>query len=237
MHTQFIRWTFFLMAALAFMPAVLAQTPAARDLSGIWTPRGRTDFFARPEMRPGAKEKYDAVRFGVEDPGEQGLDFMDPVQACYPTGPSRQLTLNRPFEIVHIPGRILILYEFQHERRLIYTDGRGHPAGWKPTWVGHSTGRWDGDTLVVETVGQREETWLDGLGSPHTEAMHYVERFRRLAPNSLEVTYTIDDPESYTKPWGGTKRYELKPDWLIMEQINCEDYMRERLERQRESAR
>ena len=237
MHKQFIRMTFFLMAALAFAPVVLAQTPEARDLAGIWTPRGRTDFFARPEMRPGAKEKYDAVRFGVEDAGEQGLDFMDPVQACYPTGPSRQLTLNRPFEIVHIPGRILILYEFQHERRLIYTDGRGHPAGWKPTWVGHSTGRWDGDTLVVETVGQREETWLDGLGSPHAEAMRYIERFRRLAPGSLEVNFTIDDPESYTKPWGGTKRYELKPDWLIMEQINCEDYMRERLERQRESAR
>jgi hypothetical protein len=219
-----------LLAALAFLPVVLAQTPPARDLSGIWTPRGRTDFFATPEMRPGAKERYDAVRFGVPA-DEQGLDFMDPAQACYATGPSRQLTLNRPFEIVHIPNRILILYEFQHERRIVYTDGRGHPAGWKPTWMGHSTGRWDGDTLVVETVGQREETWLDGLGTPHTEAMRYGERFRRLSPASLEVTFTIDDPESYAKPWGGTKRYELRPDWLIMEQINCEDYMRERVER------
>jgi len=182
-------------------------------------------------MKPWAKERYEAVRFGVANPTEQGLDMMDPAQVCYPTGPSRQLTLNRPFEIVHTPDRILILYEFQHERRLIYTDGRGHPAGQKPTFMGHSTGRWDGDTLVVESVGQREETWLDGLGSPHTEAMRYLERFRRLAPGSLEVNFTIDDPEAYTKPWGGKRLYEAKPDWLIMEQINCEDYMRERLER------
>lgn len=232
MHKQFIGGAFSVVAALLFASGVRAQAPpASRDLSGLWTPRGRTDFFATPEMTPWAKEQYEGVRVGVTDPAQQGLDRLDPAQACYATGPARQLTLNRPFEIVHLPDRILILYEFQHERRMIYTDGRGHPAGWKPTWMGHSTGRWDGDTLIVESVGQREETWLDGLGSPHTEAMRYLERFRRLAPNSLEITFTIDDPEAYTKPWGGKKLYELRPNWLIMEQINCEDYLRERLER------
>ena len=229
MQELFVRWTFSVVAALAFAPAILAQTPvASRDLSGLWTPRGEIDFFARPEMTAWAKEKYEAVRFGVPTE-EQGLDFMDPVQVCYPTGPPRQLTLNRPFEIFHLADRVLILYEYQHERRMIYTDGRGHPPGFTPTFMGHSTGRWDGETLIVDTVGMREELWLDGLGSPLTDAMHYEERFRRLDPNTLEVSFRFEDPEAYTRPWGGKKNYELRSDWLIMEQINCEDYLRERL--------
>jgi len=234
MRRRFVNSIAALAAAVAISPNLFAQTSAGvRDLSGVWTPRGRTDFFTRPEMTAWAKQKYEAVRFGVTTPEEQGLDFMDPVQVCYPTGPPRQLTLNRPFEIVQTPNRVVILYEFQHERRMIHTDGRGHPAGLSPTFMGHSVGRWDGETLIVDTVGMREELWLDGLGSPLTAALRYEERFRRLNPNTMEVSFRFEDPEAYTRPWGGKKNYELRPDWLIMEQVNCEDYLRERLDEQK----
>ena len=230
------------LTTLAFSPGLLAQTagqPGAAkataaastpDLSGVWNQRGRISFFASPVMTPWGVEKYKGVRIGITDPGEQGLDYLDPVQACYPTAPARHLTLNRPFEIIQLPDRVLLLYEFQHERRVIYTDGREHPKGLKPAWMGHSVGRWDKDTLVVDAIGFREETWLDGLGHPHSEAMRYVERFRRVAQDTLEIEFTFNDPEAYTKPWGGKRVFQLRPDWQILEHVNCEDYLMERLQ-------
>ena len=161
---------------------------------------------------------------------------MDPVQACYPNGPSRQLFLDRPIEIFQLADRVLMLYEFGHERRIIYTDGRGHPPGISPTFMGHSIGRWDGDTFIVDTVGLREEIWMDGKGAPLTDAMRYEERFRLLNPTTLEISFRFEDPGAYTKPWGGKRNFYLKPDWIIMEQINCEDYLRERLDAQKARA-
>ena len=89
--------------------------------------------------------------------------------------------------------------------------------------MGHSIGRWDGDTLVVDTIGLNDKTWLDTAGHPHSDALHVVERIRRVDHDTLENTLTFDDPKTYTKSWTSTIIYKLHPDWSLREDIVCED--------------
>ena len=115
-----------------------------------------------------------------------------------------------------------MLFEYDHFVRHIFTDGRNHPKDLPSTWMGDSIGKWDGGTLVVDTVGFNDKTWLDNDGHPHSEDLHVVERIRRVNHDTLTIDTTIDDPKAYTKPWGGHAIYELKPDWNLEEMI-CED--------------
>ena len=108
--------------------------------------------------------------------------------------------------------------------RRIYLDGRRMPEAYPPSFMGYSTGRWEQDTLVVETVGITELSWLDRMGIPHSEALRVVERIRRVDQDTLEIDLLFDDPEAFTMPWGGKKVFRLRPDWEIMEHIGfCED--------------
>jgi hypothetical protein len=145
--------------------------------------------------------------------------------ACAPAGPTRITQTGRPFEIVQTPKRVLILYEWDHWVRHVWMDGRGHPKDSDPTWMGHSIGRWDGDTLVVDTVDINDQSWLDGFGHPHSEALHVVERFRRVNHDTLEVSVVYEDPKVYTKPWNGKVTFQLNPDpnGELIEWVNCED--------------
>ena len=124
-----------------------------------------------------------------------------------------------PFEIVAVPGRILILYEDFQARRQIWMDGRPLPSDPDPTWYGYSVGKWDGDTLVVDTIGFNDKTWLDGDGHPHSDAMRIEERYRRVSQDTLELTMKIDDPKAYAKPWLSTepKIFKLRPKLELME--------------------
>jgi hypothetical protein len=181
----------------------------------------------RPSMTPWAKERYDAVRKGVTDFDEQPPDLLDHDYFCFPRGPSRMFTGGAwPFEIRQMPDVVFLFFERDHWVRRVYMDGRGHPDGYPITWMGHSTGKYDGDALVVDTVGINETSWIDGLGHPHSEALHLIERFRRLTQNSLEYSFTVDDPKAYTKPWGGKKVFERMPRGFdIMEQVICEEHL------------
>jgi hypothetical protein len=125
-------------------------------------------------------------------------------------------------EIVQQPNRVLVIYEFNHFIRQIWTDGRAHNTDLGPSWMGDSIGHWDGDTLVVDTIGFNDKTWVDRAGHPHSEDLHVVERMRRMDPKTLQIDITIEDPKAYTKPWGGRLLYGLRPDWHISEMI-CED--------------
>jgi hypothetical protein len=107
--------------------------------------------------------------------------------------------------------------------RQIFLDGRAHPKDVQPTWYGHSIGRWVGDTLVVDTVGFNDKTWITMRTSPHTEEMHLVERFRRPDLGHLEVELTIDDPKAYAKPWTIKRVSELAPNEDVMEFICTEN--------------
>jgi hypothetical protein len=104
-------------------------------------------------------------------------------------------------KIIQSPGLVVILTERNTSYRQIFTDGRPLPADPNPSWNGYSSGRWDGDTLVVQTIGFRDDTWLDSSGSPLTTAAKVTERFRRPSFGKLEIEITVDDPKAYTKPW------------------------------------
>jgi hypothetical protein len=129
---------------------------------------------------------------------EQGLD---PNVHCMPRGAPRIWTDDYYKRIFEVPGRVIILTERNIQYRQIFTDGRSFPADPNPTWNGYSVGHWDGDTLVVETIGFRDDLWLDASGDPLTEQGKIIERIRRPTYGNLEVELTVDDPKAYTAPW------------------------------------
>jgi len=130
----------------------------------------------------------------------------DPEGFCLPPGGPRLMATPYPMEIVQLPEqkRILMIFEgATHIWREIYMDGRPHPQGdgLNPTYLGHSVGRWEGDTLVVDIVGFNEQTWIDYYGHPHTDMLHVVEKYSRPNRNVLHYEATFDDPGAYTKPF------------------------------------
>ena len=127
-----------------------------------------------------------------------------------------------PRKVVQTPGLLIMLFESYHAYRQIFTDGRGLPEDREPAWYGYSAGKWDGDTLVVDTVGLNEQTWLDDTGHPHSDALHIIERFRRLDFGHMQVQLTIDDPKAYKKPWTATIPWEFIPDTDLLDWV-CEN--------------
>jgi hypothetical protein len=125
------------------------------------------------------------------------------------------------YRIVQTPTLLVQLMEDDARFRQVFLDGRAHPADVSPTWMGHSIGRWDGDTLVIDTVGYNEKTWLPGR-LPHTERLHAIERYRRLDLGRLEVSVTLEDPDALIKPWQSTRIWELVPGEEIQEYV-CEN--------------
>jgi hypothetical protein len=129
---------------------------------------------------------------------EQGLD---PNVHCMPRGAPRIWTDDYYKRIFMVPGRMIILTERNMQYRQIFLDGRPLPNDPNPTWNGYSVGHWEGDTLVVETIGYRDDLWLDAMGNPLTESGKTIERIRRPNFGNLEVEITINDPKAYTAPW------------------------------------
>ncbi len=130
----------------------------------------------------------------------------DPGGYCLPPGGPRMMASPYPMEIIQLPEQKRIIMTFEgatHIWREIYMDGRPHPSGddLNPTYLGHSIGRWEGDTLVVDVVGFNEATWLDYSGHPHTDQLHVIEKLSRPNKGTLHYEVTIDDPGAYTKPW------------------------------------
>lgn len=125
----------------------------------------------------------------------------DPLTHCLPTGIVRLHVFPLFRKIVQIPGLLVILNELNASYRQIFTDGRPQPVDPNPSWNGYSSGKWEEDTLVVETTGFRDGLWLDTGGSPLTDAARITERFRRVNYGTLKIALTIDDPKAYTRPW------------------------------------
>jgi hypothetical protein len=144
--------------------------------------------------QPWAKAVYDDRR----------ANELEPHTRCKPSGGSRQFVTPYGSEMVEIP-ELQRMYIFDiggpHTVRTIYLDGRPHPKDWTPSYYGHSVGKWEGDTLVVETTGFNESFWIDRAGTPHTEKLVFTERFTRTDYNTLQYQVTIDDPGAYTAPW------------------------------------
>ena len=188
--------------------ARIPRTPDGRpDLSGIWrttSNRYLTDLTAgsaRVMLQPWAQALYKERR-AANGKGR-------PSERCLPSGvPAMMLVRDEPWKIVQTPGAVFVLFRESLHYRQIFTDGRPFPEDAAPTWLGYSIGRWDGDTLVAETIGLTEETWLDDGGHPHSDALRVTERFRRSDARTMNVDITIDDTKAYTSPWTATVRFE-----------------------------
>jgi hypothetical protein len=222
----------------ANLTAPTPTTPDGKpDLSGIWLPD------PDPNGKPGGVENDIFPRYfvnitGDQKPGEapfqpwaralfnerlknQGKD--DPVAHCQPTGVPAVGTVPLPYKVIQTPRLIVILYEENTVFRQIFLDGRKLSPDPEPRWMGYSVGEWVGDTLVVNTVGFNDRSWLDRMGHPHSEALHVIERFRRLDFGHLDVEVTIDDPKAYTKPITYTQKQTLVPDEDLLEYFCAEN--------------
>jgi hypothetical protein len=147
----------------------------------------------------------------------------NPDAHCLPMGNMQFHNHPQPRKIVQTPGAIYIIYEANSGLRQIFTDGRPLPAkDADPWWYGYSVGKWEGDTLVVETIGFRDIDWLDVRGTPLTNAGRTIERFRRPSYGSLEIDVTIDDPKAYTRPWTVRINQRIMVDTELIEFI-CEE--------------
>jgi hypothetical protein len=143
----------------------------------------------------------------------------DPVTNGLPIGLMRMHTFPTPRKIIQVPGLLVILSEYNASYRQIFTDNRPLLTDPNPTWNGYSTGKWDGDVLVVQSNGFRDGIWLDNAGSPLTEAAKITERFHRLNFGELEVTITVDDPKAYTRPWTVTLNQTIRLDTDLLDYI------------------
>jgi hypothetical protein len=227
-----IAWTALLCSTVVFGDLTDHPTAAeagnlarARDLSGVWSQSQNTITFSseEPPMQSWAEAKFKTVKPGYGPRASAISD--DPILDCLPPGVPRILLIPFPMQIVQIPGQVIMLFEYDHFVRHIYLD-QEHPKDLKHTWMGDSVGRWEGDTLVVDTVGLNDKSWLDQVGHPHSDALHVVEHIRRVDHETLRDDLTIDDTKAYTKPWTGQQIFKLRPGWHLREYI-CEDHMEE----------
>ena len=195
---------------------------SSRDLSGIWMERQEAVTFSaqEPALLPWAVAKYKAAKPGYGP--RAAPDPQDPILSCLPPGVPRIMLIPFPIQIVQTPGEVIMLFEYDHYVRHISLDRREHPRNLDFTWMGDSIGHWEGDTLVVDTAGLNDKTWLDQVGHPHSDSLHVVERIRRVNRDTLQDDLTIDDPRAYAKPWTGQQVFKLKPAWRLSEYI-CED--------------
>jgi hypothetical protein len=200
-----------------------APAPRAQDghpdLSGVWNPSTRflRDIAAdlKPEnvpFQPWAKALFEQRATGSQSKEE-------PDANCLPQGVPKIDTAPAPWKVVQTPGLIVVVYEAFNLWRQIFLDGRDFAKDLNPTWMGYSVGKWDGDTLVVDSRGFNGKAWLDQLGRPTTDALHVTERFRRKDFGNLDIQVTIDDSKAYTQPWTVTYSASLFPEGELLEFI------------------
>ena len=187
------------------------------DLSGVYTATGgpgarggRGAAADGPQLKPGA-EKYRVVR-GPNDPGL--------TSDCMPLAGPQAFSVPYQFQIVEGTDHVAILNEYPGDFRIVPTGGGPHQADLDPTWVGDSIGRWEGDTLVVDTIGFNEKTEISGF--KHSEALHVVERFTRPAYGTLQYEATLEDPNVWVKQWKVTRTFALRPDLAKIDEFVCE---------------
>jgi hypothetical protein len=183
------------------------------DLSGPWS--GRSALIRVPDgaLTPASRE---LIRQREENYYKDRPSFQ-----CQPSGPETVIGWRH---IIQTPSVIVIAYDTL-VYRLIFTDGRTLEANPDPTWMGYSVGRWEGDTLVVDSFGFNDRTWLDARGLPHTEALRTTERYLRRNVGQIHVELTVTDPGAFAKPWTTTYELTFQPDSGVVEAV-CEDRTR-----------
>jgi hypothetical protein len=206
--------------------------------TGLWAPAGIVQVSVNPNSvnRAGANThlpnniKIEDVPFqpwarALHAAREAAFESDEPHTRCKPSGGPRQFITPYGVEFVEFPEqKKMFIFDIggPHTFRMIYMDGREHPAHLEPSYYGHSVGRWEGDTLVVDTVGFNEKFWLDREGEPHTDKLHLIERFSRPDFNTLRYEVTVDDPGAYTALWTGGFLLRWSPGTELFEYV-CQD--------------
>ena len=209
-------------------PDIYYGDPASPNISGFWRPANGVPrlIYTFADGMPLPPRESTGTQYGIPYKPEwqaaymarrrseaRNLPYGDPAAACWPQGMYKNyIGYGSPIEITETPGRIQLVHERLTETRDIYTDGRGHPEGAAlvHTAQGHSIGHWEGKTLVVDTIGVRKEFTL-GTQIPHSDAVHFIEKFTRVDDDTLFIDILIDDPKAFTKPIRTTLTYKL---WL-----------------------
>jgi len=210
--------------SLAPVP-VAAQAPAAKpqaytaprtpdgkpDLQGVWQVlntaawdiqdhQARLDVPAGQGVVEGNEIPYQPWAVAKKKENFENRLTADPVTKCYLPGVPRITYMPYPFQMFQTATSMVIIYEYVHAVRTVYTN-RPHLPGHIDFWMGVSRGRWEEDTLVVDTIDFNDETWLDGAGNFHSDALHVVERYTRTGPDHIAYEVTIEDPKVFTRPW------------------------------------
>ena len=205
------------------------EAPARRttdnkpDLSGFWMPQAAVRYLLnlasdmKPEEIPLRPEYAKVYQERIDNNGKD-----HPGVRCLPSGIPEKLSIPDGLKVVQTPDLLVFLYESRTIYRQVFLDGRPLPKDAQPTWMGYSVGHWEGDTLVVETIGQNGKTWLDMRGLPGTESLRVIERYSRPSIGRTDIEVTIDDPKAYTKPWSVKFSWRLIPDTDLIESI-CEE--------------
>jgi hypothetical protein len=189
-------------------------TPRTHDgkvsLEGVWVPT-TTKLPSDPSYQPWAKALYEQRKANNQKD--------DPERYCLPNGAVRVNAL--PYKILQRPDTVLMMWEGNtHSYRRFFLDGRKPNLDIEPeSWTGQATGTWDGDTLVVDTVGFNDKTWLDSTGKAHSDQMRLTERYSRPDLGHMNVGLTIDDPKAFTKPYSFTRTFTLAPGWELQEYV------------------
>jgi hypothetical protein len=162
----------------------------------------------------------------LSDDLDKAKAFGNTVSQCLPGGVPEMMfgSMDFPVQILENAGQVTVLFEEQNHFRIIFLNAT-HPKDPDPSFMGHSVGHWEGDTLVVDTVGQNDRTTIDMVGTPHTEALHVVERFRRVAKDKIEIKVRLEDPGAYSKPWDAQTIYTrpADPTKQRLEEYICEN--------------
>jgi len=212
-------------AAAADGVAAPAPSSDPHDIDGVWWTKGYDRNFRPiegglpPFTERGRREWERNVKAD-----EAGTPVADAPTACLPHGIPRLLASPYPIQIVTTPGQITWVHEVNRNQRFIYMN-EPHPAHLPKTYLGHSVGHWEGDTLVIDTVAMNDKTRIDEEGITHSEQLHVVERIRKVqldGTTQLENLITITDPVMFTKPWTTKRTYVWRPDVRLMEYV-CEE--------------
>jgi hypothetical protein len=194
-----------------------------KDLSGVWGNNGIPfDFKTKPPFTEYGKKLWEATQAEVKHPGvpatNGGEGGKDPMMHCDPLGYPRALQYNYGMEFIMLPDRILQVFEWGGYHRTIWIDGRKLPADPpQARWFGYTVGHWEGNTLIVESNGYEDRSWIDEdrpsrqRGIPHSDEMTITERWTRPNYGTLQVEMTINDPKVFTKPWVSKGTTDLRP--------------------------
>jgi hypothetical protein len=190
------------------------------DLSGVW----QAPYV--PDMTKDGRGQKGEPLLPFTPAGEQEWQRYDAANgdytgSCLPFGLSRSMNAPNPMQIMQTETTVAFLFEIMNWFHLVPTDGRARPQGADPQWFGSSAGRWDGDTLTVDTIGFNGWTRLDTVGHPHSDALHLTQTFRRADAEHIAYTVTVDDPKMYTRPWRNERTFTMLKGELI--EYSCEE--------------